>query len=367
MPLLADEDLEVSKRYGVTAWLGPLARFTELEDVPGGRYIMRAIFIVDGEGIVRYRHVSRTGCDLPVGRRHRAGAGFARLMPAGIAEPRTFTAGEGLTIRGESAGEGLPVVLCHGLTATRRSVIHGSRALERAGHTVVTYDARGHGESDPAPAGQGYGYPELVGDLESVDRRGGGRGPVRARRPLDGRSHGGGLRAAAPRAPQRPRRDRAELRRVDIPSESLGYWDGLADALEAGGVDGFVELHRPLPGRSTRPGATRSCASPASGCSATVIRRPWSMRCARCRARGPFGELDELESIEVPALVVASHDAADPGHPYAVAERLRRALAAGAADQRGRGGVAARLAGRRLSREIATFASPLKLARKRLQ
>jgi peroxiredoxin Q/BCP len=61
VPLLADEDLGVSKRYGVTAWLGPLARFTELKDTPGGRYIMRAIFIVDGEGIIRYRHVSRTG------------------------------------------------------------------------------------------------------------------------------------------------------------------------------------------------------------------------------------------------------------------------------------------------------------------
>jgi thioredoxin-dependent peroxiredoxin len=61
VPLLADEDLAVSKRYGVTAWLGPLARFTELKETPGGRYIMRAIFIVDGEGIVRYRHVSRTG------------------------------------------------------------------------------------------------------------------------------------------------------------------------------------------------------------------------------------------------------------------------------------------------------------------
>jgi thioredoxin-dependent peroxiredoxin len=61
VPLLADEDLSVSKRYGVTAWLGPLARFTELKETPGGRYIMRAIFVVDDEGIVRYRHVSRTG------------------------------------------------------------------------------------------------------------------------------------------------------------------------------------------------------------------------------------------------------------------------------------------------------------------
>lgn len=61
VPLLADEDLAVSKSYGITGWLGPLARFTELDETPGGRYVMRSIFIVDGEGIVRYRHVSRTG------------------------------------------------------------------------------------------------------------------------------------------------------------------------------------------------------------------------------------------------------------------------------------------------------------------
>jgi thioredoxin-dependent peroxiredoxin len=61
VPLLADEDLTVSKRYGITGWLGPAAKLTELKDVPGGRYIMRSIFVVDGEGIVRYRHVSRTG------------------------------------------------------------------------------------------------------------------------------------------------------------------------------------------------------------------------------------------------------------------------------------------------------------------
>jgi len=61
VPLLADEDLAVSKSYGVTGWLGPLARFTELEETPGGRYVQRAIFVVDAEGIIRYRHVSRTG------------------------------------------------------------------------------------------------------------------------------------------------------------------------------------------------------------------------------------------------------------------------------------------------------------------
>ncbi len=61
VPLLADVDLAVSKRYGVTGWLGPLARFTELNETPGGRYVMRSIFIVDEQGVIRHRHVSRTG------------------------------------------------------------------------------------------------------------------------------------------------------------------------------------------------------------------------------------------------------------------------------------------------------------------
>jgi thioredoxin-dependent peroxiredoxin len=61
VPLLADEDLAVSKRYGVTGWVGPFAKLARLDDAPGGRYVMRSIFVVDGEGVVRYRHVSRTG------------------------------------------------------------------------------------------------------------------------------------------------------------------------------------------------------------------------------------------------------------------------------------------------------------------
>jgi peroxiredoxin Q/BCP len=62
VPLLADEDLAVSKSYGVTGWVGPFAKLAGLsEAAPGGRYVMRSIFVVDREGIVRYKHVSRTG------------------------------------------------------------------------------------------------------------------------------------------------------------------------------------------------------------------------------------------------------------------------------------------------------------------
>ena len=62
VPLLADEDLAVCRAYGVTGWVGPLGRLAGLKELgPGGRYVMRSIFVVDGEGIVRHRHVSRTG------------------------------------------------------------------------------------------------------------------------------------------------------------------------------------------------------------------------------------------------------------------------------------------------------------------
>ena len=61
VPLLADEDLTVAKSYGVTGWIGPLARLTELEDAPGGRYVQRAVFLIAGDGVIRHRSVSRTG------------------------------------------------------------------------------------------------------------------------------------------------------------------------------------------------------------------------------------------------------------------------------------------------------------------
>lgn len=61
VPLLADVDLAVARSYGVTGWVGPFAKLTGLKDTPGGRYVQRAIFVIDGEGVVRHRHVSRTG------------------------------------------------------------------------------------------------------------------------------------------------------------------------------------------------------------------------------------------------------------------------------------------------------------------
>jgi pimeloyl-ACP methyl ester carboxylesterase len=63
----------------------------------------------------------------------------------------------GVVLSGEHAGEGPAVVLLHGLTATRRYVVMGSRLLERSGYRTIAYDARGHGRSTPAPERTRYG------------------------------------------------------------------------------------------------------------------------------------------------------------------------------------------------------------------
>src|SRR3712207_4371029 len=74
-------------------------------------------------------------------------------------------AGPGGRLAGEELGDGPPVVLLHGLSATRRYVVHRSKALPRAGHRTIAYDARGHGESDPPEDRDAYGYADLAADL----------------------------------------------------------------------------------------------------------------------------------------------------------------------------------------------------------
>ncbi|HEY3552902.1 MAG TPA: alpha/beta hydrolase [Solirubrobacterales bacterium] len=235
-----------------------------------------------------------------------------------------FEVGPAPLLRGETEGEGPPVVLCHGITATRRYVLHDSRALARAGYRVVTYDARGHGESEAAPVGESYGYPQLVNDLERVvnDQLG-------SKRFLLG-GHSMGAHTAVAYALRHPER-LAGLAVIgptflgEIRPESLEYWDGLAAALETGGIDGFVAYIGERQGidarwrdsvlRFTRERMERQ---------GNLEALTEALRQAP-RSR-PFDSLDELGAIDVPALIVASNDDADPGHPYAAAAAYAEAL-----------------------------------------
>ncbi len=131
----------------------------------------------------------------------------------------------------------------------------------------------------------------------------------------------------------------------EIGDASLRYWDGLAAALEGDGIDGFVDYIDRVQGidprwrdsvlRFTRERMQRH-------------RHPGALVAALRevpRSR-PFGSMAELEDLAVPTLVVASHDAADPGHPYAVAEEYAARMPGRPPGQRARGTIAARLAGR---------------------
>jgi pimeloyl-ACP methyl ester carboxylesterase len=269
------------------------------------------------------------------------------------AAPLPFRVPGAPQIHGESAGEGTPIVLCHGITASRRYVHHGSRALERAGHRVLTYDARGHGESDPAPPGEGYGYPRLVGDLERVvaDRVGEGRFVLAG--------HSMGAHTAVAYALRHPRRllglvAIGPVYLGEIPPASLEYWDGLAQALASGGVDGFVEYigaHQEIDPawRDSVLGFTRT--------RMLGHRRPDALVQALRevpRSR-PFESMEELRSLEMPALVVASHDEADPGHPYAAAAAYAEWLPRARLTSEQRGDSPLAWQGGRLSRELAGF------------
>ncbi len=267
--------------------------------------------------------------------------------------PVQFSVGEFPTIRGESVGEGPAVVLCHGITATRRYVIHGSRAVERAGHRVISYDARGHGESDPAPVSAGYGYPEMVADLELVVAAKAGEGPI----VLAG--HSMGSHTAVAYALANPARVAGlvvigPVYAGAISADSLRFWDGLATALEEGGVDGFVDYIAREQGidpawRETVLGFTRA--------RILLHRHPQALvealrQVPRSR---PFDSLQSLAQIEAPTLVVASRDEADPGHPYKVAAAYEESIprsrmiceAAGSSPLAWQGG--------KLSREIVAF------------
>jgi pimeloyl-ACP methyl ester carboxylesterase len=268
-----------------------------------------------------------------------------------------FAVGEAPALRGAAGGEGTPVVLCHGITATRRYVLHGSHALERAGHRVIAYDARGHGQSDPAPAGEGYGYPELVADLESVVEE-----QVGTERFLLG-GHSMGSHTAVAYALRHPER-LAGLIAIGpvfvgrVSERALAYWDGLADALEQGGVEGFVAYIGAEQGidpawRESVLGFTRTRMEAHRHPEAVVdaLRQVPRSR--------PFESLEELRGLQVPALVVASRDEADPGHPYRTAESYARELPEARLISEAEGESPLAWQGGRLSREIAAFAKAL--------
>lgn len=280
-----------------------------------------------------------------------------------MAEPRPFEVERGgQVLAGEAieaaeAGAGPSVVLLHAITASRRYVVHGSKLLPRRGLTTVSYDARGHGESSPAPEGAGYRYNELVADVGAVcDATVGERRVV-----LAGSSMGAHTAVAfALRHPQRL----AGLvvigpayNGLPASDETLKSWDELADGLESDGVEGFLRAYERQgldpQWRDTLIRITRERLE--------AHRHPGAVaRAMREVTRDQaFDDMSELEFLDVPALVVASHDEADPGHPHGVAAAYAARLPQARLISEDPGASPLAWQGGRLSREIAAFCSGL--------
>jgi pimeloyl-ACP methyl ester carboxylesterase len=230
---------------------------------------------------------------------------------------------DGTRLAYEQAGDGTPVVGLHGLTATRRYVVMGSRWLERNGHRVVLYDARGHGASSPAPR-RDYGYDVLTGDLETVVDATGIERAV-----LVGASMGAHtLLRFALRRPERvaalavvtPGYDPAKYGNAS----SFDNWQALAAGLRERGVEGFLAViddgSIPERWRESVLRAARQRLEQHEHLDAVADALE-----AVPRSR-PFEGLDELGAIAAPTLVIGSRDEADPGHPLALAERYARAI-----------------------------------------
>jgi pimeloyl-ACP methyl ester carboxylesterase len=218
-------------------------------------------------------------------------------------------------------GEGPPVVLLHGLTATHRYVVMGSSALPRAGFRVVSFDARGHGGSSP---GSSYDYAALAGDLGAVldERR-------IERAVLAGASMGAHtLLRFALASP-----DRVAGLVVVTPAFVPGVvedparaarWHALADGLRSGGVEGFMAAY----GEPNVPASMRDTVLQVLRQRLSRHEHPEAVADALDEVpfSAPFDSLDELGSIAAPAVVVASRDETDPEHPYAVGAAYAEAI-----------------------------------------
>jgi pimeloyl-ACP methyl ester carboxylesterase len=219
------------------------------------------------------------------------------------------------------AGDGAPVVLLHGLSATRRNVVQGSRHLIKRGYRVIAYDARGHGASSPAGS---YEYADLVDDLEAVLAH-----LDIERAALVGSSMGAATAMAF--TLENPQRVAAL---VQITPAYTGYartgdvdgdtWETLAAELERGGVEAFVEVAQP----DGIPEKWREVAREATRQRMERHEHPEAVAAAlrEVPRSVAWKGLEPLEHLDVPVLIVGSRDEADSLHPLGVAQEYERKL-----------------------------------------
>jgi 3-oxoadipate enol-lactonase len=210
-------------------------------------------------------------------------------------------------------GSGPLVVSAHGLSASRAAALAAGQSfagLSERGHTVVAYDARGHGQSTGRLIPGDYAWANLAGDmLALIDE-------VSPDAPVDavGASMGcATILYSVIAAPERFRRlvlvipPTAWETRAMIAS---GY-ELQANLIETQGLDAFLELAAGYPNPPAIP--------------ADLVMRPDVVEellptLFRGAALSDFPSADDVAGIRQPVLILAW--AGDPGHPVSTSEKL---------------------------------------------
>jgi 3-oxoadipate enol-lactonase len=264
-------------------------------------------------------------------------SGEPRGASTGVTELSVVT-GDGVSLAGEQAGEGPAIVLLHGLTATRRYVVMGSRVLQRSGLRAISYDARGHGRSQPAPDPGAYGYERLASDLKDVlDALG------LERAILAGASMGahtilrfalehpecvaamGLITPAYEPAGEPGARPEGPSGKGDaLAADASAGWRALARGLREGGAEGFLAAYD----FGSVPERWRETVRTVIGQRLSAHEHPEAVADALevVPFSRPFERIEQLAAIHAPTLIVASRDEADPGHPLAVGDRYAQAI-----------------------------------------
>lgn len=87
------------------------------------------------------------------------------MMPTMSEFKRSFVKTNGIVMHVVEAGEGFPVVFCHGFPEMWYSWRHQMRALAEAGFRAIAPDQRGYGESSTPTRIDAYTQRQLVGDI----------------------------------------------------------------------------------------------------------------------------------------------------------------------------------------------------------
>ncbi len=228
-------------------------------------------------------------------------------------------------------------------------MVHGSRYLPRRGYRLVTYDARGHGQSDPAAT---YDYGGLAGDLDLV---------IDSTLAMDSGGavlggHSMGCHTVTRRALADPEGIRALVLIGPVfigEADADSRWDRRADALERGGPEAFAEVvAENSPGAKARETVYRLARD-----RARLHLHPEAVAQAlrEVPRSSPFRSLEELANLRMPVLIVASHDEFDPGHPRQVAERWAEVIPGAELIGEAKGQSPLAWQGGLLSREIESF------------